>query len=202
MQKERSIKKRLFDIKEISEYLGITVSTLYAWVARREISYVKIGSKVKFDLKVLDDWILECSVSAKEKEKLEELLVEREALADKIEEKTCYKCKGKKTLGEFHNDIHGKYGRSSRCKICSNADKRRHYRSFAAEGVKRRGEKRAKKETDKKKEREEELPWEFDGKCEVINKVGKSIFKDGKALCEEGEEWLSEKKLSAQIKAL
>jgi excisionase family DNA binding protein len=49
--------KRYISIQELSEYIGITKGTLYVWVCYKRIPYVKIGKRVKFDLKEIDDWI-------------------------------------------------------------------------------------------------------------------------------------------------
>ncbi len=51
------MQKRLITIKETSEYLGISVNTLYSWVSQKKISYVKVGRLTKFDLRVLDRYI-------------------------------------------------------------------------------------------------------------------------------------------------
>jgi len=49
--------KRLLTIKEASEYLGISVDALYCMVYRKQIPYVKIGKKLRFDKFILDRWI-------------------------------------------------------------------------------------------------------------------------------------------------
>ncbi len=51
------MQKRLISINEASEYLGISVNTLYSWVSQKKINYVKIGRLTKFDLRVLDRYI-------------------------------------------------------------------------------------------------------------------------------------------------
>ncbi|MCM8772761.1 MAG: helix-turn-helix domain-containing protein [Candidatus Omnitrophica bacterium] len=51
------IRKRLLTIKEASEYLGISVRGLYLMVYRRQIPFVKLGGKIRFDVKKLDEWI-------------------------------------------------------------------------------------------------------------------------------------------------
>ena len=51
------MQKRLITIKEASEYLGISVNTLYSWVSQKKIDYVKMGRLTKFDLRVLDRYI-------------------------------------------------------------------------------------------------------------------------------------------------
>ncbi len=51
------IQKRLLTVKEASNYLGISVNTLYSWVSQKKIDYVKMGRLTMFDLKVLDKLI-------------------------------------------------------------------------------------------------------------------------------------------------
>jgi excisionase family DNA binding protein len=58
------MQKRLITIKEASEYLGISVNTLYSWVSQKKIDYVKIGRLTKFDLRVIDNFIENNSVEA------------------------------------------------------------------------------------------------------------------------------------------
>ncbi len=49
-------------IKEESEYLGISVNTLYSWVSQKKIDYVKMGRLTKFNLKAIDKFIENGSV--------------------------------------------------------------------------------------------------------------------------------------------
>ena len=58
------MQKRLLTIKETSEYLGISVNTLYSWVSQKKIDYVKIGRLTKFDIKVIDKFIENNGVDA------------------------------------------------------------------------------------------------------------------------------------------
>ncbi len=58
------MQKRLITIKEASEYLGISVNTLYSWVSQKKIDYVKMGRLTKFDLRVIDKFIENNSVEA------------------------------------------------------------------------------------------------------------------------------------------
>ena len=51
-------------MKEASEYLGVSVNTLYSWVSQKKIDYVKIGRLTKFDLKAIDKFIENGSVEA------------------------------------------------------------------------------------------------------------------------------------------
>ena len=49
--------KRLIDIKELSEYIGITEGIACVWVCHKKIPYVKVGRLVKFDLRDIDTWV-------------------------------------------------------------------------------------------------------------------------------------------------
>ena len=56
------ITRRLFTLREIAEYTGLSVHTLYTMVSQRRIPHVKAGRLVKFDLKEIDTWIERHSV--------------------------------------------------------------------------------------------------------------------------------------------
>ncbi len=58
------MQRRLITIKEASEYLGISVNTLYSWVSQKKIDYVKMGRLTKFDIRVIDKYIENNSVEA------------------------------------------------------------------------------------------------------------------------------------------
>ncbi len=47
----------LIGVNETSEILGIKVSTLYAWIRKQRIPYVKVGRLVKFDTDDIEKWI-------------------------------------------------------------------------------------------------------------------------------------------------
>ncbi len=57
--------KRLININELSEYTGLSPSTIYSWVSQRRIPFVKCGRLTKFDLEKIDEWIEESSVEEK-----------------------------------------------------------------------------------------------------------------------------------------
>ena len=57
--------KRLININELSQYIGLSTSTIYSWVSQRRIPFVKCGRLTKFDLQRIDDWIKESSVKEK-----------------------------------------------------------------------------------------------------------------------------------------
>lgn len=50
-------KRRLLDIHEASEELGVSVNTLYSWICMRKIEYIKVGRLVKFRQQTLDDFL-------------------------------------------------------------------------------------------------------------------------------------------------
>jgi len=52
-----TIDKRFLDMDECSRYVGITKGTLYVWVCRRKIPYLKVGKLVKFDIKRIESWM-------------------------------------------------------------------------------------------------------------------------------------------------
>ncbi|MDD5431663.1 MAG: helix-turn-helix domain-containing protein [Candidatus Omnitrophica bacterium] len=51
------IVKRFLNVEELAEYLGFAVGTLYVWVCRKKIPYLKIGRTVKFDLQEIENWL-------------------------------------------------------------------------------------------------------------------------------------------------
>ena len=49
--------KKYQGIKEISQYLGVTVNTLYSWVCQKRIPYIKVGRLVRFDMDRIQKWL-------------------------------------------------------------------------------------------------------------------------------------------------
>lgn len=47
------LKQRFLDIKDASEYLGLSKAALRSMVARREIDFFKLGNRIRFDISVL-----------------------------------------------------------------------------------------------------------------------------------------------------
>lgn len=62
---ERMMNARLLGIEEMARFLGISQSTLYAWVNQRRIPHIKVGRLVKFDPKEIEGWLKEHSVEEK-----------------------------------------------------------------------------------------------------------------------------------------
>jgi len=54
--------RRLINVRELSEYLDLSVNTVYCLVSQRRIPFVKVGRLTKFDLQRIDDWIKQNSV--------------------------------------------------------------------------------------------------------------------------------------------
>jgi len=54
--------KRLLDVTEAAEYLGISAKTLYNWVSQRKVPFFKVGNMVRFDLQELDRFIKEHTI--------------------------------------------------------------------------------------------------------------------------------------------
>ncbi len=51
------------DIQQAAAYLGVSVNTLYGWVHKRKVPYIKIGRLLKFDLKELSLWVVSHKVA-------------------------------------------------------------------------------------------------------------------------------------------
>jgi excisionase family DNA binding protein len=51
--------KRLLKIDELSEMIGISVSTIYTWVSEERIPVHKLGRAVRFDPVEIESWLKE-----------------------------------------------------------------------------------------------------------------------------------------------
>jgi len=49
--------KRLMTIQELAEFTGLSIQTLYKMVHQRRIPYVKVGRCLRFDSRLIDDWL-------------------------------------------------------------------------------------------------------------------------------------------------
>ena len=49
--------KKLLSPKELSEYLGLSLNTIYSWVNERKLPYYKVSRLVKFDIAEIDNWL-------------------------------------------------------------------------------------------------------------------------------------------------
>jgi excisionase family DNA binding protein len=57
---------RLMNIQQAARYLGTTPATLYTKIWRREISFVKLGRSVRFDVNDLNQLIEQSKVKPQE----------------------------------------------------------------------------------------------------------------------------------------
>jgi len=69
--------RRLITAKEASQYLSLSTDTVYRMASLKKLPYLKIGDRVLFDVKALDQWIEKHMVREKEW-KRQELKVEIE----------------------------------------------------------------------------------------------------------------------------
>ena len=49
--------RRLITAKEASQYLSLSTDTVYRMAAAKKLPYLKIGDRVLFDVKSLDQWV-------------------------------------------------------------------------------------------------------------------------------------------------
>jgi excisionase family DNA binding protein len=69
--------RRLITAKEASQYLSLSTDTVYRMASLKKLPYLKIGDRVLFDVKALDQWIEKHMVRDKEW-KRQELKIEIE----------------------------------------------------------------------------------------------------------------------------
>ncbi len=58
----RGIGRRLLNVGEAAQYLGVSVDTLHKWVQLRAIPHVKAGRALRFDLVALNRYIDEHTI--------------------------------------------------------------------------------------------------------------------------------------------
>ena len=51
--------KKLLSPKELSEFLGVSLNTVYSWTYQKLIPYIKIGRLARFEPIVVEAWINE-----------------------------------------------------------------------------------------------------------------------------------------------
>ena len=49
--------EKLLSVRDLSELLSVKQSTVYYWVHRNTIPYLKIGRCVRFDLEQIKEWL-------------------------------------------------------------------------------------------------------------------------------------------------
>jgi excisionase family DNA binding protein len=58
--------RRLITAKEASQYLSLSTDTVYRMAALKKLPYLKIGDRVLFDVKSLDQWVEKHLIREKE----------------------------------------------------------------------------------------------------------------------------------------
>jgi len=71
--------RRLISAKEAGQYLSLSTDTIYRMASQKKLPYLKIGERVLFDVKVLDQWI--------SKHMVKETAWKKQELRTEIEEK-------------------------------------------------------------------------------------------------------------------
>ena len=51
---------KLVGVKEISELLGIKLSTIYQWAELRQIPHIKLNGSLRFDPADIEKWVKSC----------------------------------------------------------------------------------------------------------------------------------------------
>lgn len=59
-------RRKLLNVAEAAELLGVSVNTVYGWTCQRKIPYRKVGRLLKFYEHELLDWIEERKVGVAE----------------------------------------------------------------------------------------------------------------------------------------
>jgi excisionase family DNA binding protein len=57
MRSNETVGKRLLNVREAAQYLGLEVDTVYKKARLRELPFVKVGRALRFDVKELDHFI-------------------------------------------------------------------------------------------------------------------------------------------------
>jgi len=58
--------RRLITAREASQYLSLSTDTVYRMAASKKLPYLKIGDRVLFDIKSLDQWVEKHLIREKE----------------------------------------------------------------------------------------------------------------------------------------
>lgn len=58
--------KQIMDIKELSDYLGISRTTIYNLIKKKKIPASKIGKQYRFSKDVVDSWLKDKIITKKD----------------------------------------------------------------------------------------------------------------------------------------
>ena len=56
--------KRYLSPKELSEYTGFSIYTIYLWIRQRKIPFIKKSRLKKFDKEEIDKWLKEDEIKS------------------------------------------------------------------------------------------------------------------------------------------
>lgn len=49
----------LLTVPEMADQLGVSVHTVYSWVAQRRLPFLKVGRLLRFDARAIESWLRE-----------------------------------------------------------------------------------------------------------------------------------------------
>jgi excisionase family DNA binding protein len=78
--------KRLITAKEASQYLSLSTDTVYRMATSQKLPYLKIGDRVLFDIKSLDQWVEKHLIREKEWKRQELKVPEKDTSGSKSNE--------------------------------------------------------------------------------------------------------------------
>jgi excisionase family DNA binding protein len=52
----------ILTIGKLSKYLSVSPNTIYSWISRKKIPYIKLGRLVRFNRQDIDKWVQEKKV--------------------------------------------------------------------------------------------------------------------------------------------
>ncbi len=62
VRSNEGVGKRLLNVRETAQYLGLSVDTVYKKARLRELPYVKVGRALRFDIEALQRFVEECTI--------------------------------------------------------------------------------------------------------------------------------------------
>jgi len=57
MKNQIQIAEEMLTVKDLAKYLKVNPQTIYNWVSKKEIPYIKIGDLVRFKKSIINEWI-------------------------------------------------------------------------------------------------------------------------------------------------
>lgn len=51
------MERKYLSPKELSEFTGISIHTIYSWVSQKKIPFIKVGRLVKFEIDEIREWL-------------------------------------------------------------------------------------------------------------------------------------------------